>query len=336
LVTPALLPELSQGRIATLNKAIELYFPDHILTDEDVLIDFLQNSPNYKFIQNCGKHTLWHSLKPFTPGAQPPACTEIGQRWVSPIDGATLMCVPAGEFLMGASETDAQAGRDEQPQHRVYLDAFWIDRTEVTNANFAQCVADGVCHPRRYTPYSSGVSSITRLDYYENLAYADYPVLMFDAAEAQTYCQWAGRRLPSEAEWEKAARGPDERIFPWGNELDCSRASYLSCTEDTTVVDEPQVGASPYGVLNLAGNVWEWVADWYDPDYYANSPDKNPAGPETGEHKVRRGGGWRSLAKDLRVTNRASGKAHHYFDGQMGFRCAISAAAPVSSSIGKQ
>ncbi len=264
--------------------------------------------------------------------AQPPACTQIGQQWVSPIDGMILMCVPAGEFLMGASEADTQAQSDEKPQHRVYLDAFWIDRTEVTNANFAKCVAEGVCHPRLYSPYLGGVSSLTRRAYYDNPTYDDYPVIHFDVTEAQTYCQWARRRLPTEAEWEKAARGPDERLFPWGDELDCQYASYLRCTEDTTKVDVPLRGTSPYGVLNLAGNVWEWVQDWYDPEYYSSSPANNPLGPKEGEFRTRRGGGWHSLARDLRVTNRGSGEPRHYFDGQMGFRCAMSAGAPSPTS----
>ncbi len=260
----------------------------------------------------------------------PSACTEVGQTWVSAVDGAALVCVPAGEFLMGAAATDPQAQDNEKPQHRVYLDAFWIDRTEVTNENFARCVAAGACHPRKYTPYLDGVSSRTRPDYYGNPQYDSYPVLLYDADEAQTYCHWADRRLPTEAEWEKAARGADTRLFPWGNDLDCAKANYLGCTDDTAEVTSSLTGASPYGALHLAGNVWEWVADWYEPDYYAYAPTRNPLGPETGEFRVRRGGGWKSLASELRVTARANGNPQHYFDGQMGFRCAVSTIMPSS------
>ena len=242
---------------------------------------------------------------------------------------------------MGAANNDLDARDDEKPQHRVYLDAFWIDRTEVTNANFAQCMADGVCRPEVYE-----VSARTYVPYAVHPAYQDFPALLYEADVAAAYCRWAGRRLPTEAEWEKAARGTDGRTYPWGNELDCAKANYFGCDHplktaeatgprcgysshcETTRVDDYLAGASPYGVLNMAGNVWEWVADWYSPTYYANSPTNNPTGPDKGDFKVRRGGGSKSLAQDLRITARASGSPHHYFDGQMGFRCAVSALAP--------
>lgn len=286
---------------------------------------------------------------PEQPTAAPPAatagptraCTEIGQTWTSPVDGAILVCIPAGDFLMGAAEDDPQAQANEKPQHRVYLDAFWMDRTEVTNANFAKCVADGACRPKIYE-----VSAKTYTPYAIHPDYQDFPAFLYEADVAAAYCQWAGRRLPTEAEWEKAARGPDGRTYPWGNELDCTKATYYACNPtpkagDSTGsgcgggaqcrmarVDDYQAGASPYGVLNMAGNVWEWVADRYSPDYYATSPARNPTGPAEGEFKVRRGGGSKSLPQDLRVTSRASGSPHHYFDGQMGFRCAASELRP--------
>ena len=276
-----------------------------------------------------------------TVRAAPPACVEIGQTWTSPLDGVTLVCVPAGEFLMGAAAGDAQAQENEKPQHQVYLDAFWIDRTEVTNANFARCIAAGACRPEIYE-----LSARSYIPYAVHPDYQDFPALLYESGVAAAYCQWAGRRLPTEAEWEKAARGPEGRAYPWGNELDCTRATYLLCdsrpgSDDptaprcgyssycrtTTVVAYPS-GASLYGALNMAGNVWEWVADWYSPDYYANSPGSNPTGPDSGEFRVRRGGGAKSLARDLRVTARASGSPHHYFDGQMGLRGAASASRP--------
>ncbi|MGB8644547.1 MAG: formylglycine-generating enzyme family protein [Anaerolineae bacterium] len=254
---------------------------------------------------------------------RPPRCTTSGQRWVSPRDGVTLLCVPSGEFLMGAADNDLAATTDEKPQHRVYLDAFWIDETESTNAGFTRCVADGACHPRRYTPYVDGVSSATRLDYYVNPQYASYPVVLYDGDEAQAYCHWSGRRLPTEAEWEKAARGTDGRTFPWGEGIDCSRASYFECVKDTTPVDVPTSGASPYGALNMAGNVWEFVADGYDPAFYSTS-SRNPLSPPTSAGYVIRGGGWHSLTQTLRTTARGFGGAEHYFDNQIGLRCALS------------
>lgn len=259
---------------------------------------------------------------------QPSLCTQVGQHWVSLVDGVTLVCVPVGEFFMGADESDPNAQPHEKPQHQIYLDAFWMDRTEATNENFQKCVAAGICKPRPARRGTTGVASRRHLNYYYDPLFANYPVLIYTPDDAVTYCRWAGRRLPTEAEWEKAARGTDIRIFPWGDELDCSRASFSGCTEDTTNVEEPTAGASAYGALNMAGNVWEWVADWYAADYYSNSPNKNPTGPTTGEYKVRRGGGWSSLSRNLRSTTRESGSAHHYFDGQMGFRCALSDAAP--------
>jgi formylglycine-generating enzyme required for sulfatase activity len=272
-------------------------------------------------------------------GAMPP-CTAAGQTWTSPIDGATLNCVPAGEFLMGTADDDRLASDDERPQHRVYLDAYWIDRTEVANAEFARCMAAGACRPDVYDTAAS-----TYVPYAVHPDYQNYPALLYEVDVAAAYCQWAGRRLPTEAEWEKAARGTVNRRFPWGNDIDCSHATYFDCVRNTvqsadsmngprcgysyfcpTVqVDAHPAGASPYGPLNMAGNVWEWVADWYSPDYYSISPATNPTGPAAGEYRVLRGGGAKSFERDLHVTARARGSASHFFDGQLGFRCAITA-----------
>jgi eukaryotic-like serine/threonine-protein kinase len=270
-----------------------------------------------------------------------PACTAIGQTWTSPSDGATLVCVPAGEFLMGAATDDALAREDEKPQHRVFVDAYWIDRTEVTNAEFARCIAAGACRPKVYDSETKNYVA-----YAVHPDYQNYPAFLYEDEAPAAYCQWVGRRLPTEAEWEKAARGTDGRLFPWGDTLDCSHANYLDCVMNaaqstdnhngpgcgyssfcnTTPVDADPAGASPYGALNLAGNVWEWVADWYAADYYRTSPTHNPIGPASGENRVRRGGGNKSWEQDLRVTARAGGNVSHFFDGQIGFRCALSVA----------
>jgi formylglycine-generating enzyme required for sulfatase activity len=252
-----------------------------------------------------------------------PACQKNGQRWASPADGMTLVCVPAGEFTQGSAADDPLAEPDEQPQHRVNLDAYWIDRTEVTNAMFARCVAAGACHKRDISPYLWGVTLPSGTPYYGEDRFRDYPAIVLNSDEAQAYCQWAGRRLPSEAEWEKTARGSDQRVYPWGEGLTCEQANYLMCVNLPALANSYPQSASPYGALNMAGNLWEWTADWYDPAYYALAPSQNPYGPASGEYRTLRGGGWRSLSYQLRAANRSTGKPEHATDGEIGFRCAL-------------
>ena len=205
----------------------------------------------------------------------------VGSIWIRPADGMTMMYVPAGEFVMGSNNGD----ENEKPAHTVYLDAYWIDRTEVTNAMYAMCVQAGGCQP----PFQDS-------SYYNNTEYANHPVRPLNLDEAITYCKWAEVRLPTEAEWEKAARGTDGRIYPWGNkEPSCAIANIDGCMGGTSVVGSYPAGISPYGVLDMIGNVWEWVADWYSDTYYANSPDKNPQGPSSGQYHLVRGGSWFGL-----------------------------------------
>jgi formylglycine-generating enzyme required for sulfatase activity len=235
----------------------------------------------------------------------------IGSTWTRPADGMTMVYVPEGNFSMGGTLTD-----DEKPVHTVYLDAYWIDRTEVTNAMYAQCEQAGACQPPNVS------SSHTRASYYGNPQYANYPVVHVDWEQAQAYCEWAGARLPTEAEWEKAASKGDGYLYPWGNSLPSDFLLNSNFrVNDTTAVGSYPPGASPYGALDMAGNVEEWVADWYSDTYYASSPSSNPPGPSTGIYRVERGGAWDSEDIIVRSSFRGFGNPSVAID-QQGFRCA--------------
>jgi formylglycine-generating enzyme required for sulfatase activity len=228
---------------------------------------------------------------------------------LSSIDGMPLLFVPAGEFLMGATDSDPEAYPNEKPQHTVFLDSYWIDRNEVTNALYKKCVQVGVC-PQPFD---------TR--FYFNSKYANYPVIFVSWDNANTYCTWAGRKLPTEAQWEKAARGTDGRTYPWGEGLSCDKANYTKCVGDAVEVGSYPLGASPYGALDMAGNVWEWVADWYSETYYSVSPPSNPQNTEDTHFRPLRGGSFYNDPRDMRVASR-SRVDNNYHDGTIGFRCA--------------
>ena len=237
---------------------------------------------------------------------------------VSGMDGMALVYVPAGKFLMGSAVSDTFAQKNEQPQHSVTLDAFWIDRTDVTNAMYTQCVSAGACQKPK------AIVSKTRPDYYTNAQYGNYPVVFVTWDDAKAYCAWAGRRLPTEAEWEKAARGTDGALYPWGNQpFDDTRGALQPTATDTTPVGSYPAGASPYGALDMAGNVWQWVADWYAADYYANSPAQNPTGPANGTLHILRGGSWDVVRSYVRAAVRDSYQGSITYE-QIGFRCAKS------------
>lgn len=231
---------------------------------------------------------------------------------------AQMALIPAGEFTMGSDSY----GEEEKPAHKVYLDAYYIDKYKVTNALYKRCVDEKVCKPPQF------LNSFLRPAYYGDTRYDDYPVMAVDWYMAKTYCEWRGARLPTEAEWEKAARGTDERIYPWGNDIDQSRANYNNNGDPNFVGDTSKVGSypdglSPYGVYDMAGNIWDWTADLYSDTYYASLPKLavNPLGPTTGETRVIRGGSWNSGASSLRTTRRSwniPSNANIY----IGFRCA--------------
>ena len=240
----------------------------------------------------------------------------IGSRnMISPKDGMKLLYVPAGNFLMGSTDADTNAQPEEKPQHTVYLDAFWIDQTDVTNKLYALCVSDGICTPPSNTSY------LDRPSYYGNFQFDNYPVVYVTWDDATAYCKWAGRQLPSEAQWEKAARGTDGRIYPWGNQApDDTLLNWHVIAGDTTAVGSYPKGASPYGALDMAGNVWQWVNDWYSDTYYQSSPASNPLGPVSGQYRVYRGGAPYTLNLDIRSAIRGANKPTlSYYS--IGFRC---------------
>jgi len=267
------------------------------------------------FSCNCGAGFTW----------QPATHTCVGQ----PTSG--MAQIPAGCFMMG--DHFNQGSSHERPVHNVCISAFEMDVYEVTNAQYAACVAAGGCT----VPSSS--SSYTRPSYYGNPAYADFPVIYVDWFQATAYCTWAGKRLPTEAEWEYAARGgPEGKRYPWGDTITCDYACYGRyswaypcwnhcyngvCDNDTHPVGH--YAPNGYGLYDMAGNVFEWTNDWYCWFYYQYCVDQgivnDPPGPVTGTSRVLRGGSWGAGPYDLRAADR------HYlspdFDcSNYGFRCA--------------
>lgn len=241
----------------------------------------------------------------------PPADASPGDTWTRPADGMVMVYVPGGTFQMGSDEDDPDASTSEFPQHAVSLEGYWIDQTEVSNAHYEHCVEDGVCRQSGYAET-------------EDYAGPDHPVVAVSWHDAVTFCEWAGATLPTEAEWEYAARGPEGYVYPWGNESPTPEL----CNFDNTLLSTSPVGFYPAGeswcgALDMAGNVSEWVADWYGENYYAESPSRSPAGPETGDHKVLRGGSWGSDQIGIRGADRSYHLPPDHIYGIVGFRCAI-------------
>ena len=249
-------------------------------------------------------------------------------------DGAPMVMIPAGPFPMGVPAGDRDGGRDEYPRHEVQLDSYYLDKFEVTNARYLEFVkATGHRIPQNPT---NPTRNLWQGDAIPD-SLTDRPVVNVDWSDADAYCKWAGKRLPTEAEWEKAARGDqDARIYPWGNEMaGLSRANFGRTGLSGPVRDRPERlllyppiisvtkyenALSPYGLYQMVGNVAEWVADWYDKDYYKTGPERNPKGPEAGSHKVFRGGGWLDSTPTVRVAQRF-GTDPKTSMNWLGFRC---------------
>ena len=262
---------------------------------------------------------------------------ELPQRLVGQ-DGADMALVPAGKFPMGSDQHEIdqlmaimrsfpqqlrERVTDQTPKRQVHLDAFYIDVYAVTNA--------------RYTKFTQATRRMApRLANDAKFNAPQQPVVGVTWRDAEAYCTWAGKRLPTEAEWEKAARGSTGLVYPWGNEFDGTRLNYCDkrCSfawKDTAVDDghattapvgSYEAGKSPYGLYDMAGNVWEWVADWYEEHYYQHGEARNPTGPAMGNHKVVRGGGWFVLAPFTRTPTRQHFEIHYWGDN-IGVRCAL-------------
>ncbi|HOX44462.1 MAG TPA: formylglycine-generating enzyme family protein [Myxococcota bacterium] len=262
---------------------------------------------------------------------------------------AGMVRIPAGEFTMGCSPLDAACEKTEKPAHKVWLDEFSIDRNEVSVAQYRECVQAGSCKAEGLgVPFTLGKD---QPDWawscnWDKPGREQHPINCLGFDQARSYCEWAGKRLPTEAEWEKAARGMDGRTYPWGNDGPSQDrplasiadetikarfpkapilAGYKDGYESTAPVGSFPAGASPYGALDMAGNVFEWVSDWYGEKTYQEGPARNPTGPTSGKWRVVRGGSWFSRPLYLRASARLIGDPAQRGVG-FGVRCAVSGA----------
>ena len=337
VVTPALMPIYTARPAATSSGALVLPTQQPVRTARpapvvvsDVPTSTYTPVPSNTPIPSYTPTSTYTPIPSYTPTPTytPQPVLGIGSTWPRPTDGMVMMYVPAGPFTMGSDSASVDQAFAEcqknygnsckkswytaqEPAHRVVLDAYWIDQTDVTNGEYAKCVAAGKCTlpPNR--------SSATHPDYYGNSQFDNYPVTSVHWDQAQAYCSWAGAHLPSEAEWEKAARGVNGRTYPWGDTLDKTYANY-SGTDTTAVCSYPQ-GNSPYGVCDMAGNVWQWVADTFVA-YPGNTDSNSDYGTK---YRVLRGGSWNISSVDWSSVNRNYGLGSYDTYDVTGFRCAL-------------
>jgi formylglycine-generating enzyme required for sulfatase activity len=249
---------------------------------------------------------------------------QADETMASPVDGTTLVYIPQGTFEMGSPSGNL----DEMPVHSISLDAYWMDRTEVTNGMFADFLNVFGNQVEGGTTWLDSRDPLVWLSENNGMWQAlngkvNYPIAGVSWYGANAYCEWAGRGLPSEAQWEYAAKGTNSFRFPWGNtNLDCHYSRYSSCENRPVPVGSLSLGASPFGILDMAGNVAEWVNDRYSAGYYQQSPVQNPAGPINGYYRVIRGGSWGSTYISLQTSHRAWAGADTR-DSDIGFRCVL-------------
>jgi formylglycine-generating enzyme required for sulfatase activity len=273
---------------------------------------------------NQGNYLIWVSLALFLSSCQPwPVAGAEPQdvplvivapevTRVNPVDGMLEVFIPAVTFSMGGPVIEGRTFQNNLPQRQVSLDAYWIGLTPVTNAMYTRCIALGVCDEAIRAEHNP---------HFYDLAYADHPVVFVNHSDARRYCQWSGGNLPSEAQWENAARGPQPGGYPWGLNPPTAQLANIGGLNETTVpVGSYPAGASIYGVLDMGGNVREWVADWFKPNY-KGAGALNPTGPEFGEKRVLRGAAWDDPANYAQYTHRLSHGASSPGINR-GFRCA--------------
>lgn len=247
------------------------------------------------------------------PGGERISATPTIEPVISARDDMPLIFIPAGEFIMGTDDGEL----NEKPLQTVYLDSYWIDQTEVTNEMYLKCISAGICE----APTADGFYAPT--NHYTLPENAKSPVVYVSWTDASTYCAWVDRRLPTEAEWEKAARGTSGQTYPWGDQpANTELLNFDNEIGKPVAVGSFPAGASPYGVLDMAGNAWEYVQDWYAEDYYLYAPSNNPPGPSSGVNRSVRGGGFFSQSYEVRASFRNPAGPEYKLGSDFGFRCA--------------